>query len=166
MQIPRKRQGLEQKKRPGKSHKTHPNTDGAKQHHLGDLNGRQTPGRIDPVAHRRPSQHSEADVVAERVSQEGGQNGFRRFKGVADVAQGQHIVSCHHHIADYGEEQGPAYLAGGDLAHGVDHVMPMMTMQLAKNTVKGQKKKAEHGKGQQTFRFFDHGQMIGICFFM
>src|SRR5882724_1796910 len=103
---------------------------------LGDVDRVQSPGRINPIAHRAAGEDTGADIVADRIGGEGGE----RVDAVGNVAladranrepvvEGQREIACRHeqgrqpYLPRLGALDGLDHLIGVDATqHVIEHV--------------------------------------------
>ena len=98
--------GATMKSDAAEEHEAEPERDRAEGDDPRDLDRRQPPGVVEPVAQRAADQSREADVVVERVADERGERDPAVRQRVADVAERQRVVAGHDQVAGEGEEDG------------------------------------------------------------
>ena len=80
--------------------------DAADRGYHGDLDRREPGPGVDSEARRAAGQQRDADVVADREADEGGERHGRVGQGVLDVAHRERVVAGQDHVAAGGQQQG------------------------------------------------------------
>ena len=114
---------------------------------LGHLDGVETVGRIDAVAHRAAGEHGGADIVADRIAGEAGQRGDAIGNlAAADRAQGEQVVECQREIAGGDEGGGGADVVPTGRPQRLDH---LVDIDIAQHTKQHHQRHGDDGEAEQ-----------------
>jgi len=141
------RHGLEEEDRPGENEETEHQGGTAEGDELGDIQGREPPGRIKTVAHRAAGNGAQAHVDAEGEADEGGHGDLAVGEALADIAEGEKVIAGHHEVVEAGEGEAQEDLPGRDLPQGAQDVVDAMGSELPLKNPEGhpEEEKAEEG---------------------
>ena len=126
----RHRAGLAEQDGTRQHHPAQPEGQAAERDELRDLERRQPPIRIQPVAHRRPRHRGETEVVRQRIGAERGERGLGLANRVARVDGAEPVVEGQHAVRDDGPKEREHQRPMRDRRHRVPDVVELEVAEL------------------------------------
>ena len=121
----RHRRRFDEQDRPAQHHAAETERQAAERHRLGDLDRRQSPMRIQPVAHRRARHGGKSQIVRQRVGAERGEGDAAVGNLVPGVDGAQPVVERQHAVGEHRPDEGDHQRAHRDVAQrGLDVAQP------------------------------------------
>ncbi len=133
---------------PYQAERAHPEGNGKHQHQPHDVHRGKAPARIEAETYGAPAEQR-AEIVADRLSDEGDEGNPREGEGLVDRFQRQPVVADEDEVVEHGQQHGKNNAPRGNLSEAHADVGKAVFAHFPVEQVDGAEKNAAHNDGAE-----------------